>query len=151
MILSYKQQFPWGKPTNFEAKVKSGKKKHTIRDDVHNRWRPNMKIHHAQGVRTKSYRCFGEGKCVSTQVIEIEEMIMMASENCYIYREQVFINERMVEFIKLFRVKVDGRLLTNAEMVLLARNDGFETAHDFFRWFNKPFKGKIIHWTSFKY
>jgi len=30
-------------------------------------------------------------------------------------------------------------------------NDGFESLQDFFNWFNKPFRGKIIHWTDFKY
>jgi len=33
----------------------------------------------------------------------------------------------------------------------LARNDGFESVDDFFKWFNADFQGKIIHWTDFKY
>jgi len=33
----------------------------------------------------------------------------------------------------------------------LAKNDGFEGIEDFFKWFNEDFKGKIIHWTNYKY
>lgn len=28
---------------------------------------------------------------------------------------------------------------------------GFDSVKDFFRYFNKDFKGKIIHWTDLKY
>ena len=33
----------------------------------------------------------------------------------------------------------------------LAHNDGFKDSMEFFRWFNKDFSGKIIHFTNFKY
>ena len=33
----------------------------------------------------------------------------------------------------------------------LAKNDGFESVEDFFAYFNKDFKGKIIHWTDLQY
>jgi predicted nucleotide-binding protein (sugar kinase/HSP70/actin superfamily) len=33
----------------------------------------------------------------------------------------------------------------------LAINDGFEDMHQFFKWFDTDFKGKIIHWTDLRY
>lgn len=44
MILSFKQQFPWGTPTNFESKILSGIKKHSIREDKHRRWKAGRKM-----------------------------------------------------------------------------------------------------------
>jgi hypothetical protein len=37
------------------------------------------------------------------------------------------------------------------EFFNLMKNDGFESAEQFFNWFNGYFKGKIIHWTDLKY
>ena len=37
------------------------------------------------------------------------------------------------------------------EIELLAKHDGFNSMEDFFKWFDKDFKGKIIHWTDFRY
>ena len=65
MILCYKKFFPWGEPTNFKAKILSGKKKHTIRRDKNNRWITGRKIQHAHGVRTKNYDHFADGECKS--------------------------------------------------------------------------------------
>jgi hypothetical protein len=33
----------------------------------------------------------------------------------------------------------------------LSKNEGFNLVDDFFRFFNKDFEGKIIHWTNYKY
>jgi hypothetical protein len=41
--------------------------------------------------------------------------------------------------------------LTDEQVLELAQNNGFDTVKDFFEYFNKDFKGKIIHWTDFKY
>ena len=65
MILCYKKFFPWGEPTNFKAKILSGKKKHTIRRDKNNWWITGRKIQHAHGVRTKNYDHFADGECKS--------------------------------------------------------------------------------------
>lgn len=149
MILSYKQQFPWNQPTNFKRKIKDGDKKHTIRLDIHNRWKPGMKIHHAHGVRTPHYDCFLENECISTQKIEVEEMAMISSDHCYVLEEY---SERLKEtFFKIFRVAVDDRNLTTEEIHTLAKNDGFDSTDDFFRWFSNNTEAKIIHWTDLKY
>lgn len=162
MILNYKRHFPFnGKPTHFHAKIIAGRypnsiyrckpKIHSIREDPHNRWKTGMLIHHAYGARTKKYECFDESPCKSTQTIEIKEMVMTSSYHCYVYEESVQFGKRSEKFYKIFKVIVDGRALTSDEIDLLAKNDGFDSTHDFFRWFSKNYKGKIIHWTDFKY
>ena len=40
---------------------------------------------------------------------------------------------------------------TDPVIEALVQNDGFDSADDFFSYFNKDFKGKIIHWTDLKY
>lgn len=149
MILSYKQKFPWGRPTNFEQKIKEGIKKHTIRDDIHDRWKPGMMIQHAHGVRTSNYRCFAKGQCMSTQILEIKSIDWRSAIQ----------NPREIEAIealsdkepKVFQLYVDGRQLDGSEINDIARNDGFESTEDFFRWFNEPCTKKIIHFTDFRY
>lgn len=158
MILNFKTKYPWGELTHFVGKIlnwldnlPTDQKLHSIRTDKTNRWKPGMKIHFSTGMRTKNYKCFAEGKCILTQVIEIREMSQVCVDNCYTYEESHMFGDRSEKFLKTFKVIVDGRDLTSDEIDLLAKNDGFETTHDFFRWFNKNFTGKIIHWTDLKY
>ncbi len=96
---------------------------HSIREDKFDRWKPGMKIHFATGVRTTNYNQFKGGVCISVQDVEID----------------------------FPRIKVDGRDLMFSERLRLAHNDGFNGLYELFEWFNKSFKGKIIHWTDFKY
>lgn len=131
MIISYKKQFPWGKPTDFKKKIMEGVKIHTIREDPHGRWIAGKHIHHAHGARTKNYDCFLENDCVSVQSINI---------NYYDFEPDI----RKVE------VEIDGEKVYKFLDKLL-RNDGFDNGRDFFKWFNSDFQGKIIHWTDFKY
>ncbi len=124
MILGFKPQF--------KDPIKTGQKKHTIREDKHDRWKAGKVIHFATGVRTKLYEQFKEGKCKSVQSIRID----------YDYTQEV------TPFVT---VSVDNRLLDREEIITLAINDGFDTLSEFLEWFNKDFKGKIIHWTDLKY
>ena len=112
----------------FKEKIISGEKIHTIRLDPHNRWKPGMKIHFATDIRTKNYNQFFEGECKSVRKIEILHL-----HNTIL----VFIDEEKI-------------LLTDM-LTQLALNDGFNSVEDFFKWFNKDFTGKIIHWTDFRY
>lgn len=174
MILGYKQYFPWGKPTCFRAKIRnhiydvpysiffpkdkngnylpaitvSSRKIHSIREDSHSRWKPGMKIHHAHGVRTKNYDWFAESICMSTQSIEIRQVSI----------DEVDASTTVIDYIKkleipikIFEVYIDNRRLSGTEFDILAKNDGFDSTDEFFLWFNKSFKGKIIHWTDYKY
>lgn len=160
MILGYKQTFPFnGELTNFHKKIIAGRysnsiyasegwtpKVHSIREDTFNRWKPGMLIQHAYGVRTKNYDCFDECQCVSTQKIEIKEYFI--NEDGYLSNSYTFFEKGVP---RIFRIYVDDRLLDDCEIEILANNDGFQFTRDFLKWFNKPFTGKIIHWTDLKY
>ncbi len=113
-------------PTNFEQKIKSGEKIHTIRVDEKSRWKQGNKIHFATGVRSSNYNCFKHGTCSGVQQIEID------------------IN---------YSVKVDGNNLNKMQIQALAWNDGFISVDDFKAWFKPylPFQGKLIHWTERRY
>ena len=104
-------------------------KKHTLREDLHNRWKPGMMMNMATGVRTKNYNQFEKDFCRSVQQIEIPPFSMQ----------------------KDYIIKVDGRILSVDEMHYLSYNDGFNEFVEFVAWFSKGFKGKIIHWTDLRY
>jgi hypothetical protein len=136
MILGFKTSFPWGAETNFRNKVLAGyvhrgvaalamlqPKIHTIREDKGKRWGLGMKIHFCTGARTKQMNIFKVDECKGTQEINIV-------------------------YPKIF---VDNRLLAQGEMLDLSRNDGFESIGDFWKYFDKPFMGRIIHWTEKRY
>lgn len=111
----------------FKEPIIEGNKIHSIREDKTNRWKAGNKIHFATGVRTKNYNCFKEGVCIRTQKIEFSHKHRMPY------------------------VSIDNKILSSYEAEDLAKKDGFDTLEDFFKWFGKDFKGKIIHWTGFIY
>jgi hypothetical protein len=124
MVLGFKQRFV--------APILAGTKIHTIRPDIHDRWRSGNSIQMATGVRTKEYHQFNKGRpglltCISRQKIEI----------CYGGILPV--------------IRIDGRPMFAETIEQLCYNDGFENMREFYAWFNKSFTGKIIHWTNFKY
>ena len=122
MVIGFKERFT--KPIQNKTKI------HTIREDLHNRWKVGMKMHMATGVRTKIYNQFYENTCKSIQKIEIE---------------------RVSDYLHDTIVKIDGRKLTEKEVQQLAWNDGFDNLVEFWMWFADGFKGKIIHWTDLQY
>ena len=124
MVLGFKPQF--------KEPILKKKKKHTIRKDKNDRWKPGMKIHFATGVRTRLYHQFKEGVCKSIQKIEI-------------MYDNISLNGEFVSIL------VDGRLIGFDEVETLALNDGFEDVSEFLNWFNEDFEGKIIHWTDLRY
>ncbi|MBD8349370.1 hypothetical protein [Dysgonomonas sp. HGC4] len=175
MILNFKIEYPWGGYTNFESKILNcvnnwkhqftgdSKKPHSIRYDKTNRWKAGRKIHFATGARTPNYNCFVESKVISTQEIEIkdvgleinpiikEALTLLGVETVCHYIFEEYVPKLDIVLRKRFRVSVDKRVLSLEEINTLAKNDGFDSTHDFFRWFNQDFKGKIIHWTDLKY
>lgn len=131
MILGFTKE-KGGKPTEFKEKILDGRKKHSIRDDVHDRWREGMSIEMAYGVRSQEYEQFNVEHpdlqtCTGTQRFEIK------------WKKHEYL------------VRVDGHKLTPAEVEILALNDGFDELVDFLTWFNTDKKGKIIHWTKLRY
>lgn len=121
MILGFKSQF--------KPKILSGEKVHTIRIDANNRWKPGKIINFALGVRTKNYNQFALGRC--TRVFEI------------------IINP---EFERVDIVTGQGYkcIFRGAGVLRFAKNDGFDSLEEFWKWFNKPFEGKLIFWELFE-
>lgn len=136
MILGFSKKFPNGESTFFQEKIEytlgisdiscDGKKYHTIRSG--NRWREGMKIHYATGVRSKRYNCFAEG------VVKLVQTIHIVPPGCSV----------------MGYISVDGRKLNGKERHELIWRDGL-SFDQFTKWFDKPFKGQIIHWTDLKY
>lgn len=134
MILGFKKRFV--------ILIHTGSKKHTIREDKHNRWEAGKKIHFATGVRTKNYKCFKEDTCKSIQKIEIK------------WRRS-FNNKRRLVVIyiddKLFSEQLEIGYSNFRKLETLSTNDGFNSIKDFLNWFDYNFIGKIIHWTELSY
>lgn len=172
MILGFKTKLPNGTPTYFPEKIieglmkncwikvndwtdimlKEGPQKemilgqhkpkvHTLRTDDTDRWHKDVMIDFFTGVRTKqSHRFAPRVPVISTQSVKIDEMIMTSADSCY----------KLLDG-RVFVVRVDGRKLKKSEIFSLAKNDGFDSPEDFFKWFHDGWKGKIIHWTCLKY
>ena len=142
MILGYKKLFPWNKPTEFDRKIINGHKKHTIRVDEHDRWRKGRRINHCHGVRTKCFDNFYNNDCNGIQTIEI------------IWYRSTFFLSKVIVYVDCNKIgyfypeRID---LTDKKVIELALNDGFDSVVDFFKWFDKDFEGKIIHWTDLRY
>ena len=117
--------------------IKAGIKIHSMREDIHNRWKVGMGIQFSTGQRTKHYSKFMDGECLGLQKVQM-------------YQGSVGI-----------LVLIDGKMIDWKETLLLARNDGFPTAEAMMRFFvpkipadpseMNEWYGKIIHWTNKKY
>ncbi len=121
MVLGFKPQF--------KQPILDGTKIHTIRQDPRRRWQQGKKIHMATGVRTKNYECFREDTCRFNQAIWI----------------------RPTDRTVLVGLCGGMHLLSEKGVDALAKNDGFNSTEDFWKWFNKDFNGVIVHWTDFIY
>jgi len=131
-LLEPEVQYPFWREVNkkgFDTKnAKGRKKKHTIRTDSKNRWKAGKNIHFVINNRTPERFQFAPLViCKSVQEISIKPDA------------------------ETFRVKIDRHFLSDIQIENLAINDGFDSAEDFFAYFNKDFTGKIIHWTNLKY
>lgn len=112
---------------------------HTIREDKSNRWKIGNKIHFVINNRTKNRLQFAPVLTVKA----IQEIIIKHNKGII----DVWIDGTMYEVITFNNKPVDWPPLIQE----LAVNDGFDSVEDFFKWFDKDFKGKIIHWTDFIY
>lgn len=143
MMLGLKQKFPWKAETLFKEKVLAAlwvekgesplfpvhPKMHTCREDKSGRWGAGAKIHFAYGVRTKAVDIFYVGDCLGTQKVSITPP-RTGGEG---------------------KIVIDGRPLQGKDMLRFAKNDGFDSLEDFWKWFDKDFSGKLIHWTELRY
>lgn len=134
MILGFKQKFSEGvtlknKPTEFKPKILAGTKIHSMREDKYNRWKVGMSMQLAHGVRTNQYDHFATKELVSIQQVRIQ------------YEEGR----------DTPRVLIDGRAIGILELLMLAKNDGFDGFKDFFEYFDTTANYKLLHWTNYRY
>ncbi len=108
-------------------------KLHTMRHDAKDRWKVGMKIHPVINNRTKDRFQFAP-------ILEVKGIQKIDIANPYPNNDDYMGN-----------VWVDNRKLNSIELDELILNDGFPSVEAFFRWFNKDWSGKIIHWTDLKY
>jgi len=123
-------------------------KLHTIREDPHNRWKVGNNIHFVINNRSPNRFQFAPVvECKSVQSI----IFVYHDGNPTVYLGDTHESE-MPFYFKGFDEE-DGQYICYGEnqMLQLAQNDGFDSIADFFAYFNKNFRGKIIHWTNLKY
>lgn len=127
-------------------------KLHTMREDKHNRWKPGMSIQMVyRGPKYSIKHEFNKGipelsKCVSTQKVEIYYSDMNGTKSVSIHIDN--------ELFGVVNFTDEGKPyfgLDEKEMKQFMYNDGFDSPEDFFRWFNKDWTGKLIHFTDLKY
>lgn len=108
---------------------------HSIREDSKDRWRVGMTVHFTIFNRSPKSFQFYLGECVSIQSFEVK---------WYPSGAVVLIDGRIYH---------DGTDISSDKKKInfLALNDGFLGERSFLTWFSSDFKGKIIHWTNFKY
>lgn len=114
---------------------------HTIREDKKNRWKSGNEIHFY--INNRSKKAFQFAPVIPVVSIQEFEINYVPTGKYLDFRPIVFID-------KIFFYH-DLITSDNSKMLQLAQNDGFDTIEDFFAYFNEDFKGKIIHWTDFKY
>lgn len=102
---------------------------HTIRKDADNLWRPGMEISMViDKDGPEEFQFAPPLTCQHIQTVEI----------------------RTVEH-RPTQLRIDDQLLTEEALHQFAVNDGFQDAAALFFYFEGSFKGKLIHWTAFKY
>lgn len=133
MILSFSRD-------RFQLAIVAGWKIHTFREDKHERWKEGMSIQFWRGnprnvhAKTKPHQ-FKEGVCKSKQ--------------------RVFIHADYGPSGGLYSfVIIDGKQLSPDQVEECAKNDGFSSSRQFYKWFcpnGGDWHGWCIHWTDFKY
>lgn len=119
-------------------------KPHTMREDEKDRWKPGMKIHMVVFNRTKKqFQFVPVIECKSVQKIEIK--FQSTYQDGSPHHPKVIIDGAVFWD---YEQQIDN---DNEKIMSLAKNDGFDSVGDFFKYFNKDFTGKIIHWTDLRY
>ena len=114
-----------------EEKLKP--KLHSIREDKKGRWKTNTMIDFFIYTRQKNMFRFAP----FIPVVSIQKIEIIYDKN---FGKSIFPT-----------IIIDGNKLHPEKVDELAQNDGFDTVEEFLQFFNKDFKGKIIHWTDFNY
>ena len=119
MILTYSRD-------SFMNDILAGIKKTTFREDPNNRWHKGRAIQHWRGsprnVKKRPFQ-FAFGVCTDIEIAEIDP--------------------------DMNRITLDGHPHTNKVVLnMIAWDDGFKDWEDMKLWFNKPWKGKRIHFIN---
>jgi hypothetical protein len=122
---------------DLEKLVTGQPKLHSIREDKNNRWKAGTKIDFFINVRQKSMFKFAP----VLPVVSIQEFSIGYNNNG---KAVIFIDG------KIFCIQ-DFSIDHQYKLKQFAQKDGFDTTEDFLAYFNKDFKGKIIHWTDLRY
>ena len=125
MILSFSKKLKGLGNWDFNApeKILAGIKKHTIRLDPHQRWKEGMKIHLAQGARTKHYKQFGEA-----EVAKVERLNIDMSKYPYSQSSKLVKPEMCYPFNKRYiQMTIEGNYIDIDRMYKLAIEDGFDS------------------------
>lgn len=138
---------------NFFAKSKVPSKYHSVREDKNGRWKVGTKIDFFINARQKNmFRFAPVLPVVSIQNIEFIYKYNTENLSCL-----------GIAYDRTCTIMIDGKFYGDAYLLhdyivsnsytipIFANNDGFDTPEDLFAYFNKNFKGKIIHWTNLKY
>jgi len=132
---------------SLEAFGEKHAKIHTIREDKNNRWKVGTRIDFFINVRQKNmFRFAPVLPVVSTQPIQIR---------WYYQKEytvaRIYINDKNTACGVWNKGFEDTPIFNGNKLLEFVNNDGFDTVDDFFKYFNKDFDGKIIHWTDKRY
>jgi len=118
MILTFSEK-------RFERKIIDKEKIHTIRKDVGNKWRTGVKInfwmHNPRNVQLYPY------EFATSHTRKVDNIIIMPGQNKIIIENNIFVSLK--------------------DLNNIAVRDGFDDFEHFKTWFDKPFSGKLIHWS----
>jgi hypothetical protein len=131
MLVNYLKYYPWGGEANFQKKILSKEKIHTIRKNKKG-FKPNAVLDHGERIKGKGFKrkSFSTNKCISVQEIEIT------------FKKD-----------EITKCEINGKSIS---WKLIAENDGL-SSNDFLKWFSlfkneeNKFTGYIVHWSHFKY
>lgn len=128
---------------------------HSTRNDVKDRWNTSRMIDFVINNRTKYRTVFAPRlPVISTQEVEIWNIkdlpAKLRSSKSKI--TLTYLQAPAGQHTQTFMIKIDDYWLPPGEMEQLAFNDGFNSIAEMIDWFsNSSWKGKLIHWTDFKY
>lgn len=133
MILSFSKKLNGLGDWDFNApeKILSGIKKHTIRLDKNQRWKEGMKIHLAQGARTKQYKQFGEA-----EVLKVERLNIDMSKYPYSQSSKLVKPDMCYPFKNRYiQMTIEGTYIDIDRMEQLAKDDGFDNLDQMLTYF----------------
>ncbi len=165
MNMPFMKQFPWGEPTYFVEQLWNMLQQYGLVDiEESDLWfgdnselnkyydrsiKPNLvKLHtirpHSDRIKEgmKIYPYIWAGRPYHSKTFVFMPAIEIISKQRF----------DIVKFKSILWPHIDGNFLTDEETLILAKNDGFKSIDQFFRYFNKPVENyEIKHFTNLKY